>query len=184
MILVYERHDGPDTAAQLDAFLSTYEEVYAEPPYNEGPSDIRHFIEGYHVQAQRPGMRLILAREGAEVIAFTYGFLLTAETRWWSTVRPLPPADFTLEDGDRTFAVLELAVRKPWRRRGVAAALHTALLEGLRVDRVTLSVRPEPEAAPAQSAYASWGYRGVGRSQPWQDAPIYEVMVLDLIERG
>jgi GNAT superfamily N-acetyltransferase len=181
MTLAYERHDGPvAAAAQLDTFLSAYEEVYAEPPYSEGPSDIGQFIESYRVQARRPGMRLVLARAGAEVAGFTYGFPLPSDTRWWSTTQPPLPADFVREDGDRTFAVIELAVRAPYRRRGIAAALHAALLDGLGAERVTLSVRPEPEAAPAQSAYASWGYRGVGMSRPWEDAPLYRMMVLDL----
>jgi len=54
------------------------------------------------------------------------------------------------------------------------------LLEGLDVERVTLTMRPEPEAAPAQAAYAAWGYRKVGVSHPWEDAPYYDCMVRKL----
>jgi predicted GNAT superfamily acetyltransferase len=71
-------------------------------------------------------------------------------------------------------------VHKPWRRRGVARRLHAELLAGLTVERVTLTMRPEPEAAPAQAAYAAWGYVKVGQSQPWDEAPVYDAMVLDL----
>jgi GNAT superfamily N-acetyltransferase len=76
--------------------------------------------------------------------------------------------------------ILEMAVRKPWRRRGVARALHTALLKDVGAERGMLTVRPEPEAVPAQYAYEAWGYRPVGLSHPWEGAPYYTAMVLDL----
>lgn len=179
--VTYERFDGQQTAAaQLDAFLPTYEEVYAEPPYSEGPSDVAAFIDSFLIHVQRPGMRLVLARDGDEVVGFAYGYLLAPDTAWWSNIQEPLPEDFTREDGARTWVILELAVRKPWRRRGIAARLHAELLDGLGVERVTLTVRPEPEAAAAQSAYATWGYRRVGLSHPWEEAPFYDAMVLKL----
>ncbi|MBT2453226.1 GNAT family N-acetyltransferase [Streptomyces sp. ISL-86] len=179
--VTYERYDGPEAAAAaLDAFLPAYEEVYAEPPYSEGPSDVAQFIEHYVHHVQRNGMRLIIAREAAEVIGFAYGYYLPPDTGWWSNVAEDLADDFTRETGTRTWVILELAVRKAWRRRGIAKALHDALLEGLPAQRVTLTVRPEPEAAPAQAAYAAWGYQPVGISHPWEEAPFYRAMVLDL----
>ncbi|CAM5724869.1 GNAT family N-acetyltransferase [Streptomyces fumanus] len=177
----YERHEAPGAAAGLDAFLPAYAEVYAEPPYREGPDDVAAFTEHYRTHTRRPGMRLVLAREGEEVVGFGYGYRLAPDTRWWHNLRDVElPEDFTREDGRRTFAVIELAVRKPWRRRGVAAGLHAALLDGLDAERVTLTVRPEPEAAPARCAYAAWGYRRVGVSRPWEGAPFYVCMVRGL----
>lgn len=179
--VTYERHNGPEAAATaLDLFLQAYEEVYAEPPYNEGPSDVAQFIEHYVQHVRREGMRLIIARDGNEVVGFAYGSCLPADTGWWGNVDEDLSEDFVHETGTRTWVILELAVRKAWRRRGIAKALHDALLDGLPVQRVTLTVRPEPEAAPAQAAYAAWGYRTVGISHPWEDAPFYRAMVLDL----
>ncbi|WP_219670412.1 GNAT family N-acetyltransferase [Streptomyces bambusae] len=176
----YERFDGQEAAGALDLFLPAYEEVYAEPPYSEGPSDVAQFIEHYLLHVHRTGMRLIVARDGEDVIGFTYGYLLPADTGWWSNLDRELPVDFTREDGARTWVILELAVRKPWRRRGIASALHAALLDGLDVERVTLTVRPEPEAAAAQAAYAAWGYRAVGTSHPWEGAPFYKAMILEV----
>lgn len=179
--VTYERFEGTEVVGQLDAFLPAYEEVYADPPYCEGPRDVAEFIERYHwLQAQRPGFRLVLARDDGEVVGFTIGYRLPAETAWWKNLLEPMPEDFTSETGERTFVIAELAVRKPWRRRGIAAELHARLLDGLDVERVTLTMRPEPEAAPAQSAYAAWGYRKVGRSHPWDEAPVYDAMVLEL----
>lgn len=178
--VTYERFGGSNAAEQLDALLPAYEEAYVEPPYCEGPQDIAEFIERFQIQTQRPGFRLVLARDAGKVVGFTFGYRLPADTRWWNNLLEPQPEAFTHEDGERTYVIIELAVRKPWRRHRIAATLHTHLLEGLPVERVTLTMRPEPEAAPAQAAYASWGYRKVGQSQPWDEAPVYDAMVLDL----
>ncbi|MFJ4469635.1 GNAT family N-acetyltransferase [Streptomyces sp. NPDC089424] len=179
--VTYTRHEGPDSADALDAFLPAYEEIYAEPPYLEGPRDVADFIEHYAVQAKRPGMRLVLAHAGQEVVGFTYGYYLAPDTRWWSNLQDVQlPPDEAREDGRRTFAIIELAVRRAWRRRRVAATLHRLLLDGVHAERVTLTVRPEPEAAPARLAYEAWGYRRLGISHPWEDAPMYDCMVRDL----
>ncbi|MGW6456659.1 N-acetyltransferase family protein [Streptomyces sp. NPDC055078] len=178
----YERFDGAEAAGQLDAFVAAYEEVYVEPPYREGPRDVAEFIDRYQFQVrERPGFRLILARDNGEVVGFAFGFRLPADNRWWESLLEPLPEEFTRETGERTFAVIELAVRKPWRRQGIAAGLHARLLDGLTVERVTLTMRPEPEAAPAQTAYAAWGYRKIGKSQPWDEAPVYDAM---LLQRG
>ncbi|MFD3803544.1 GNAT family N-acetyltransferase [Streptomyces sp. NPDC058611] len=183
--VTYERHDEGAAAVRLDEFLPAYEEVYADPPYSEGPSDVAAFIDHYRLHAERPGMRLVLARDGDEVVGFAYGYYLPTGTGWWDSItdRTLTE-DFTREDGARTWVILELAVRKPWRRRGVAAALHAALLAGLAAERATLTVRPEPEAAPAQAAYEAWGYQHVGTAHPWDGAPLYRALVLDLAAAG
>lgn len=73
-----------------------------------------------------------------------------------------------------------MAVRKPWRCRGIAASLHERLLDGVDAERVTLTVRPEPEAVAPRAAYLSWGYKLVGTSHPWEGAPLYDCMVRPL----
>ncbi|MEU3351019.1 GNAT family N-acetyltransferase [Streptomyces sp. NPDC037389] len=179
--VTYERSYGPGAATLLDGFLPAYEEVYVEAPYSEGPREVAEFIELFQRQALRPGFRLILARDDDEVVGFAFGYRLPADTSWWNgMLTPLPSQDFTRETGERTFTIIELAVRKPWRRRGIADALHTRLVDGLGVERVTLTMRPEPEAAPAQRAYEAWGYVKVGRTRPWDEAPVYDAMVLGL----
>lgn len=179
--LTYTRYDGPDAAKALDLFLSAYEEIYADPPYLEGPRDVADFIEHYAVQTERPGMRLVLAHADDEVVGFTYGYYLAPDTRWWANLQDVQlPLGETHEDGRRTFVIIELAVRSAWRRQQIATRLHSLLLEDVNAERVTLTVRPEPEAAPARRAYLAWGYRRVGTSHPWEDAPLYDCMVRDL----
>lgn len=175
-----QRREGTAAADLLDEILPAYEEVYVEPPYCEGPRDVADFIERFQRQVQRPGFRMAVAYSGSSVVGFSFGYRLPADTQWWAGALEPLPEDFVREDGERTFVIIELAVRAPWRRQGVAAQLHGALLDGLAAQRVALTARPEPEAAPARSAYVKWGYRKIGQSQPWDEAPVYDSMVLDL----
>lgn len=180
-LVAFEAYEAAEARPQLDAFLTAYEETYAAPPYNEGPRAVADFIELYQVHVDRPGMRLVLGRDAAdEVVGFGYGYLLAPNTSWWRTVSPPLPSEVTAETGSRTWVTIELAVRARWRRRGIAAGLHHRLLPGPPVERATLTVRPEPEAAPARAAYAAWGYQHVGVSRPWDGAPLYNVMIRDL----
>jgi GNAT superfamily N-acetyltransferase len=141
---------------------------------------VAEFLDHFGQQARRPGFRLVTAESGGEVIGFAYGYPLPPDTRWWTGLQQPLSADFTAETGHRTFVIIELAVQAPFRRRGIAARLHAALLHGLTVERVTLTVRPEPEAASARTAYATWGYRKVGQIRPWDGAPLYDSMMLNL----
>jgi GNAT superfamily N-acetyltransferase len=179
-MIMLARWEGPEAGAQLDEILPLYEEIYAEPPYQEGPREVADFLDRFHKEQHIPGFRLVIARDGTHAVGFAFGFRLSSDTTWWDGLLEPRPKEFTHETGERTFAVIELAVRKPWRRRGIAARLHTELLDGTQVERATLTMRPEPEAAPAQSAYAAWGYVKVGQSQPWDEAPAYDSMVLKL----
>jgi ribosomal protein S18 acetylase RimI-like enzyme len=171
---------GRSATAQLDAILPVYEEVYAEPPYREGPREVGDFLDRFDQQTRQPGFRLVTATSGHAVIGFAFGYLLSPDTQWWSGLRQSLPSAVTVETGRRTFTIIELAVRAPFRRRGIGTALHTALLHQLAAERITLAVRPEPEADPARSAYAAWGYYKVAQTEPWHGAPIYDVMIMDL----
>ncbi|MEU9158787.1 GNAT family N-acetyltransferase [Streptomyces sp. NPDC048424] len=180
--LTYERIErigrSEEAVRGLDALVRVYQEVYAEPPYREGPRDAADFRVRAGRQAVRDGFRLVLARDGDELVGFSYGYRLPADTGWWRALEePLDDA-FVEENGRRTFNVAELAVRGAWRRQGVAAAMHRLLIADQGAERITLTVRPDPEAAPARTAYATWGYRKVGRARYGDGHPAYDVLVL------
>lgn len=170
-----------DTVAagrELDDLAPVYEAVFAEPPYLEGPRDVAEFLERYQREHKTPGFRLVLARDGVRLAGFAYGLPLASNTGWWSGFLDTDlPEGFTREDGHRTFVVMELAVVADQRGRGVGRALHTALLDGVSAERVTLAVRPE---APAAAWYERLGYQLVGLTQPWDGAPVYRSMVKPL----
>ncbi|MFF3678345.1 GNAT family N-acetyltransferase [Streptomyces sp. NPDC002120] len=179
--VTYERIERAEEAVRrLGALARVYREVYAEPPYREGPRDVAAFRVRAGRQAERYGFRLVLARDGDELVGFSYGYRLPADTGWWKAVEePLGEA-FVEENGRRTFNVAELAVRGAWRRQGIAAAMHRLLIADQEAERSTLTAHPDPEAAPARTAYAAWGYRKVGRARYGDGQPAYDVMVLPL----
>jgi len=170
----FETFTDPDAAAQaLNEIAPLYEQVFAEPPYFEGPRDLAGFLEGYESFRAMPGFRLVLARAGA-LVGFAFGVPLQSDSRWWHGLGL--DEDFTREDGHRTFVIREIAVAPDRRRQGLGRELHAAVLEGAQAERVTLAVRPEAQAA--MKMYEALGYRELGDKTPaWEGAPVYRYMI-------
>lgn len=164
-----------DPDGLLATIMPLYVDVYTEPPYLEGPKEIDEFVDRWNHQAVAPGFRIVLAHDehSGDLIGFCFGLPLSAKTRWWEgMLDPVDPS-VTAEDGHRSFAVIELAVRRDRRRQGIGRVLHDTLLAGRTEERAVLLTRPEPEAAPARAAYAKWGYQTHGRLRPAPEAPVY-----------
>ncbi|MFF3460584.1 GNAT family N-acetyltransferase [Streptomyces sp. NPDC002730] len=171
---------GPEGAERLlGRILPVYETVFAEPPYGEGPRDVADFLERFDRERRTPGFRITAADQDGLNVGFTYGYELQSETSWWEGFVDTKPAEaFTREDGHRTFVIMELAVLPAQRRHGLATQMHAKLLDGLQTERVTLAVRPEAE--PALTLYKNLGYSLVGHSRPWDDSPLYQVLIRPL----
>lgn len=168
---------GPGLLATIQPL---YTEVYAEPPYNEGPAEVQEFVDRWDAQIGQPGFRIVLAHHQPdnELVGFCFGLPLSAKSSWWEgLLEPVDPA-LTTENGRRSFAIIELAVHAAHRRHGIGRTLHDTLLDGCPNQRATLLARPE--AAPALAAYASWGYETVGRIQPAPNTPTYIAMIRTL----
>ncbi|MGH3439130.1 MAG: GNAT family N-acetyltransferase [Pseudonocardiaceae bacterium] len=171
---------GTDTSLnQVSTVRDLYAEIYAEPPYNEGPAEAEDFAFGWHRTIDQRNFRLVIARRADKPIGFGFGVQLRARTKWWNGALTPLPDEITTEYPGRTFAIIELAVRGPYRRQGVGCQLHAHLIAGLSEERITLLVRPEV-SAPRQ-AYLSWGYRTVGQIRPFSGAPIYNAMIKQLV---
>ncbi|WP_329127295.1 GNAT family N-acetyltransferase [Streptomyces sp. NBC_01465] len=173
--------DPAEASRILNDLAPVYEEVYADPPYNEGPRDVAEWLDLYAKQIHIDGFRLATAHIADELVGFSYGFPLPSTSGWWRNF--LPPApdlgeEFTAENGRRTFSIREFAVLVSHRRHGIARGLHAALLHGNPAERFTLTARPEAPAALA--LYESLGYQRLGLVRPWDTAPVYECMVLPL----
>ena len=171
---------SPDEAAQhTDELTALCREVYAEPPYEWDAEHEKLFIDRFARQRQSAGFRLVEARCGDELIAFGFGRTLPPTSPWWSRlVTPLPD-DVTREYDGRTFALIELLVRKQWRRKHVAETIHDQLIQGRYEERATLTVMPA--ATAAQAAYAKWGWRKVAQKHnPLPGSPIFDVLVKEL----
>jgi ribosomal protein S18 acetylase RimI-like enzyme len=170
---------GTDTSLnQRSTVRDLYAEIYAEPPYNEEPDEADDFASSWHRTIDQRSFRLVIARRADEPIGFAFGVQLRARTKWWNGALTSLPDDITTEHTGRTFAIIELAVRRPCRRQGVGRQLHNHLIAGLSEERISLLVRPDAPAA--QQAYLSWGYRTVGQIQPFPGAPVYNAMIKQL----
>lgn len=182
--MIYDAYDGAEACPLLPDVEPVYAEVYAEPPYLEGPSDVADFVAGWPRRCSYPGFRLVVARDQDTPEGFTFGHPLPDGTGWWSGLLDPAGDGVTAEWPGRTFAIIELAVRATARRSGVARDLVAHLLEGRTEERVTLLVRPEAEAEPARAAYRSWGYEVVGQLRPYEGAPVYDAMLLTRTHRS
>ena len=151
--------------------------MYGDPPY--GDDDEALFADRFRVQRRQPGFVLAEARRGGFLIGYAAGMPLRTSTSWWRDLTTPLPDDVTVEYPGRTFALVELLVRASWRRQGIGRTLHDLILQSRREERATLTVLPA--AAPAQSAFQSWGWRKVGRTRdPRPGSPVADVLVTTL----
>jgi ribosomal protein S18 acetylase RimI-like enzyme len=168
-----------EAASAEPAFTLVYAQAFAEPPYSKTRADVDANVLRFRSQVRKATFRSALARAAdGEPVGIAYGYALSPRTGWWNRLTTPVTDDMRREDGQRTFGLIELAVRRPWRRLGVARRLHQAVLTEATEHRVLLNARPDVQAA--QAAYRSWGYRKVGEAHPWDGAALHDVMVLDL----
>lgn len=170
----------PDQATrQVNELAALYREVYAEAPYGWGEEHAKLFRERFAGQCRSTGFSLIEARCDEELIAFGFGVTLAPTTPWWQHLLTPLPADMTREYAGRTFAVVELLVRRPWRRQRIAESIHARQLHARLEERATLTVLPA--AAAAQAAYAKWGWRKVAQKRnPLPGSPVFDVLLKEL----
>ncbi|MET9642721.1 GNAT family N-acetyltransferase [Streptomyces syringium] len=177
MSVSLRRHGHADAPALRELLLDIHDDCYAESENREGFDSRERFAQFVDAWSSRPGWDCVIGYDGTEPVGFAYGAPLPTGTPWWSKISGLGP-EFTRENGSRTFAVSEVMVRPRWRKTGTAERLHHELLTGRPEARATLFVdSSHPKVA---ALYESWGYTGVGESQPFADAPLMIAMVRPL----
>jgi GNAT superfamily N-acetyltransferase len=168
-------------AAHADELRALHAEVYADPPYR-GADDAGQFAARLRTHMRQPGFVLAEARHGDYLVGYAYGMPLRTSTSWWRDLTTPLPADATAEHPGRTFALMEMAVRAPWRRQGIAGSLHDLVLSGRSEERATLTVLPA--AAAAQNAFQTWGWRKIARTRgPDPDSAVSDILVMALPAR-
>lgn len=179
--LAFTRHERDAVEEFLDGVIvrvyeGSHADVIDDPFYSA-----ERFAERVRNYARAPGFEIVVAHVGGEPVGQAFGYALPPSARWWTALTTPVPDGFTEESGSRTFALNELMVVPAWQGQGVAHALHDALLGGRSEERATLLVREDNDSA--RRAYARWGWRKVGKAQPFPDSPHFDAMVLDLPAR-
>jgi GNAT superfamily N-acetyltransferase len=168
--------DGAQAAEHEAELRALHTEVYADPPYREA-DDAGEYARRLRVRRRQPGFVLAEARSGGYLVGYAAGMPLRPSTSWWRDLTTALPEEDTAEHPGRTFAVTDLLVRASWRRQGIGQTLHDLILGGRPEERATLTVLPA--AAPAQSAFQSWGWRKVARTRD-PGSPVSDVLVTSL----
>ena len=170
--------DGRRALMLAGDLAALHAEVYAAPPYRRSADDAQ-FRRRLRVACRQPGFALATARSGGYLTGYAAGLPLRPSTSWWRELTAPLPEDLTTEYPGRTFSVTELAVRPAWRRQGIGRVLHDLLLRDRPEERATLVVWPD--AAAAQHAFASWGWRKLARTRDsGADGVVADVLVTGL----
>lgn len=176
--LSFSRHDAASTEEILsDVVVPLYEASHADVSDTPFYSSER-FAERVRSYVRAPGFELVVARVEGTLAGQAFGYVLPPKARWWQALTTPMPEGFTDETGQRTFALNEPMVVPEWQGRGVAHALHDELLRGRAEERATLLVREDNTSA--QNAYARWGWKKVGKAQPFPDSPHFDSLVIEL----
>ncbi|MFC7244280.1 GNAT family N-acetyltransferase [Catellatospora aurea] len=179
--LVVDKHYAADMVELRDELLSVYREAYADKIQQAFFTEDR-FWERVEAYARRDGFELVTARVGGSLAGYALGYTLPAGSAWWHGLLNEVDPGLVVEDGSRTFALNYIMVRPSMRRRGIAEALHAALMRGRPESRATLLVLPDNISAI--SGYRKWGWHQVGELKPFADAPIYHSLLLNLTQPG
>ncbi len=160
-----------------DAITPIYEATHADVIHDPFYSAQR-FVERVRGYLKSASFEIVIAHVDTDPVGLAFGYALPATARWWQGLTTSVDPALITETGHRTFALCELMVHADWQRKGLAHALHNELLHHRAEERATLLVREDN--APAQRAYAKWGWQKIGKLRPFEDAPNYDALVLDL----
>ncbi|MEV0453911.1 GNAT family N-acetyltransferase [Catellatospora methionotrophica] len=175
--LVLQPHDAAGMQQVREDLLDVYRDAYADKIANPFFAEGR-FWERLEAYAARYGFELVTGHLHGRLVGYALGYTLPAKSAWWSGLLNEVDPELLVEDGRRTFALNYIMVRQAFRRIGIAEALHDALMGDRLESRATLLVLAENVAA--FSAYQKWGWHRIGQLKPFDDAPTYEALVLDL----
>jgi broad specificity phosphatase PhoE/GNAT superfamily N-acetyltransferase len=154
---VVRRLDGEQAAATTAALTEVYRAAFCAPGYDETEESVAHFRnEQLATHTTRDGFRCVTVSIGGELAGFGYGY--TGDRgQWWSD-RVADRAQRAIVDEwlGGHFEFIELAVDPRWHGRGLATALHDALLLDLPHDRALLTTYHDDRPAPRLYRRLGW----------------------------
>ncbi|MBF9131380.1 GNAT family N-acetyltransferase [Plantactinospora sp. S1510] len=174
--LVYDLLDTDQARPLAVEMERLYGEVYAEPPYEEGPEHAAQFRRWFRAERRKPGFSLARAVDGDLLVGVAYGHTMPAGE--WMEPRADDPPDHLL--GVPKLTIPEWMVRQPYRGRGAGRRLLAMLLADRAEPYAILASNP---AAPARRLYERMGWEQHGIIRP-KSIPPMDVLVLPLRAAG
>ncbi|MFJ8677502.1 GNAT family N-acetyltransferase [Streptomyces sp. NPDC093589] len=163
--------------AALDTARGDLLDMYAEvrAPLLHLPNyAVTAFGERLDRHGTEPGFAAVLAYAEGHPVGYAYGNRIEDGDRYWQRTSPAPSAQYTEHP---TVALKEIGVRPGWRGTGTARRIHDALIASRPEPYVTLMVNPAAGDGKVHQLYRSWGYEGIGQSQPSPASPALTVMI-------
>ncbi|MET9295606.1 GNAT family N-acetyltransferase [Streptomyces sp. NPDC003077] len=151
--------------------LDIHDEAYADDPDEFHARD--RFAEFVDAWSSKEAWSCVVGFAKGQPVGFAYGALF-GPGGWW---RGVETPDWLTEE-TRVFALSELMIVPKWRKTGASEQIHAELIRDLEADAVTLFV--DSSHPKVQALYERWGYRKIAESRPFEDAPLYSVMVKNL----
>jgi GNAT superfamily N-acetyltransferase len=158
-------------------FADLYRSVFSEPPYDEGEAEVADFLVRLKSHVACPGFAMTGVFVDGALVGCTYGFTMELDAPLWSELLHCPVAGRSADELLRPSAyIAEMMVASKFRRRGIAKKLHDAFINGRTEAQAVLFAHPD--AHPAQSAYAKWGWEKVAAGEPFPGAGCYDTLLL------
>ncbi|MFH9687215.1 GNAT family N-acetyltransferase [Streptomyces sp. NPDC017413] len=164
------------TFTNLDPARGDLLDVYAEvrAPLLHLPNyAVTAFGERIDRHSTEPGFTAVLAYAAGQPVGYAYSNTIEHGDRYWQRTSPTPAEKYTERPA---VALKEIGVGPAWRKTGTARRIHDVLLATRDETYVTLMVNPAAGDGKVRALYESWGYEGIGRSQPSPTSPVLTVM--------
>lgn len=172
------RHsDAEQTLALRDQVVPVYASSHADQMHDPWFAPEKFWERLVDIYAKTRDFDLVTAWLDGKVVGYAFGSPRDSEDLWPAIHEVFP----NLEPYGPVYIFREFAVSPEMHRRHIGTAVHDELLRGRPEQVAHLLVRPDNE--PAQAAYAQWGWKSIGKVQPFEDSPTFDALALDLTQR-
>lgn len=175
---VVRAYDAVGALGLREALLEVYAAAHADQAHDPWAAPDRFWERLVDLYAPTRGFSLVAGLVDGAVVGYAFGSPRDDSAATWRAVRTTLPDVAVPDQPGPVYIFREFAVHPSWQRRGIGRVLHDALLGPVAEPLAHLLVRQDN--IPARAAYASWGWRYLGRQRPFPDSPTFDALVRPL----